>query len=113
DFQTKTLQCRLPYTSADHILIRRVKELFDKLYNRRMLVRLVGVRYSGLVAGNYQMDLFEDEERTIQLYQAMDRIRSRFGDRSVVRAEGMEARTIGRANPFTGEPPPLLAHRHQ
>lgn len=113
DFQTQTLQCRLPYTSADHIIVPKVKELFKKLYNRRMLVRLVGVRFSSLVGGNYQMNMFEDTEEIINLYQAMDRIRERFGDRAVMRAEGMQARTIGRMNPFTGEPPPLLAHRHR
>ena len=113
DFQTKTLQYRLAYTSTDHVLVPKVKELFDKLYNRRVLVRLIGVRYSGLVGGNYQMNLFEDNESTIKLYQAMDYIRDRYGDRAVMRAEGMEARTIGRSNPFTGEPPPLLAHRHK
>ena len=113
DFQTKTLQTRMAYTSADHVLIPTVRELFDKLYNRRMLIRLVGVRYSGLVSGNYQMDLFEDQEKTISLYEAMDKIRLRFGDRAVLRAQGLGARTIGRGNPFNGEPPPLLAHRHQ
>ncbi len=113
DFQTQTLQCRLPYTSADHIIVPKVKELFEKLYNRRVLVRLIGVRFSSLVGGNYQMNMFEDTEEIISLYQAMDKIRERFGDRAVMRAEGMQARTIGRMNPFTGEPPPLLAHRHQ
>ena len=113
DFQTQTLQCRLPYTSADHIIVAKVKELFEKLYNRRVLVRLIGVRFSNLVGGNYQMNMFEDTEEIIRLYQAMDKIRERFGDRAVMRAEGMQAKTIGRMNPFTGEPPPLLAHRHQ
>lgn len=113
DFQTQTLQCRLPYTSADHIIVAKVKELFEKLYNRRVLVRLIGVRFSSLVGGNYQMNMFEDTEEIIRLYQAMDKIRERFGDRAVMRAEGMQAKTIGRMNPFTGEPPPLLAHRHQ
>jgi len=113
DFQTQTLQSRIPYSSADHIIIPKVKDLFNRLYNRRLLVRLVGVRFSGLVGGNYQMNLFDDSEEIISLYQAMDRIRDRFGDRAVMRAEGMNARTIGRRNPFTGEPPPLLAHRHQ
>jgi DNA polymerase-4 len=42
----------------------------------------------------------------------MDRIREKHGDRKVLRASGMEARTIGRFNPFNGEPPPLLANRH-
>jgi DNA polymerase-4 len=77
-----------------------------------MLVRLIGVRYSGLAGGHYQMNLFEDSEEIIKLYQAMDKIRNRYGDRAILRAEGIAARTIGRSNPFNGEPPPLLAHRH-
>ncbi len=112
DFNTYTLQARIPYTSADHTLITKVMELFDKLYNRRLLVRLVGIRYSHLVSGGYQINLFEDVEEMINLYQAMDRIREKHGDRKVLRASGMEARTIGRFNPFSGEPPPLLANRH-
>jgi DNA polymerase-4 len=113
DFQTYTLQSRIPYTSADHVLLPKAKELFEKLYNRRMLVRLIGVRMSALVSGNYQMNLFTDNEETIKLYQAMDNIRDRYGDRAVMRLEGMGAKSISRWNPFTGEPPPLLANRRQ
>jgi len=29
DFQTETMQCRIPYTSADHILIPKILELFE------------------------------------------------------------------------------------
>lgn len=111
DFNTHSLQKKIPYTSADHQLIPMVLELFEKLYDRRLLVRLVGVRYSDLVHGSYQINLFDDTEEHIRLYQAMDAIRARYGDRAVLRASGMDARTIGRSNPFSGEPPPLLANR--
>ncbi|MEQ8711638.1 MAG: DNA polymerase IV, partial [Cyclobacteriaceae bacterium] len=111
DFNTYTLQSAIPYTSADHILIKKVMEMFDKVYDKRLLVRLIGVRYSGLVSGNYQINLFDDIEETINLYQAMDKIRDKYGDRVVMRAAGIEAKTISRFNPFTGEPPPLLANR--
>ena len=111
DFETHTLQVRIPYTSADHILIPRVNELFDRLYNRRMLIRLIGVRFSELVGGGYQINLFEDNEELINLYQSLDRIRQRFGDRAVMRAAGVAARSIGGKNPFTGEPPALLPNR--
>lgn len=113
DFKTYSVQKRIPYTSADHILIPLVMELFERLYNRRMRVRLVGVRFSHLVSGAYQINLFEDSEEQIRLYKAMDHIRDKFGDRAVLRASGMHARTIGRMNPFNGEPPPLLANRRQ
>lgn len=113
DFQTKTIQVKIPYTSADHKLIPQCLELFSKLYHRRLLVRLVGIRYSHLVHGNYQIDLFDDNEKLIHLYQTMDDIRERYGDRSIMRVSTMGAKTIGRFNPFDGSPPPLLANRRQ
>lgn len=114
DFNTYSKQSRIPYTSADHVLIPKILELFDSLYNKRMLVRLIGIRFSHLVSGNYQINLFEDTEETLNLYKAMDQVRNRFGCRSVVRASAMDAKTIGSMrNPFNGEPPVVLAHRKQ
>ena len=90
-----------------------MKELYKKLYQRRMLVRLVGVRFSHLVEGGHQIDLFDDDEKILNLYQAMDKMRERYGDRAVIRARGMNAKSISRWNPFRGEPPPLLANRRR
>ena len=111
DFSTYTLQRKIPYSSADHVLVKMVSGLFEKLYDRRLLVRLVGVRYSHLAGGSYQINLFDDNEDVVKLYQAMDKIRDRYGDRAVMRASGFGAKTISRFNPFKGEPPPLLANR--
>jgi DNA polymerase-4 len=113
DFDTRTLQARIPYTAADHRLVPKALELFEKLYDRRVLVRLVGIRYSHLVGGGMQMDLFDADEDRQALYHAMDRMRERFGDRSIVSAASLGARTIGRSNPFSGDAPLLLANRHQ
>ncbi|MFD0862322.1 DNA polymerase IV [Sungkyunkwania multivorans] len=113
DFQTYTMQKRIPYSSSDHRIIPIVMELYKKLYQRRMLVRLVGVRFSHLVEGGQQINLFEDSDRVLNLYQAMDKMRERYGDRAVMRAAGMEAKSISRWNPFTGAPPPLLANRRR
>ena len=114
DFSTYSKQAKIPYTSADHILIPKVMELFEKLYQRRMLVRLVGVNFSDLVSGNYQINLFEDTQEILSLYNAMDHIRKRFGENKVMRATSMDAKTIGRfGNAFNGEPPMVLAHRTQ
>lgn len=114
DFNTYSKQMCIPYTSADHILIPKILDLFNSLYNKRMLVRLVGIRFSHLVSGNYQINLFDDTEEALNLYQAMDRVRNRFGDRAVLRASAIGARTIGRMhNPFNGQPPIVLAHRKQ
>jgi DNA polymerase-4 len=113
DFNTHTLQRRIPYTTSDHVLIPAALELFDRLYNRRLRVRLIGVRMSHLVGGGQQMQLFDEQERIMGLYTAMDKMRKRYGDRAVVRAVGLKARTIGRANPFDGMAPLLLANRRQ
>ncbi len=116
DFQTYSKQLKIPYTSADHHLIPVVLELFENLHSRRLLIRLVGVRYSGLTTGTYQINLFDDEKKTTNLYKAMDAIRIRYGDRSIMRAAtmGEGARTVGNfTNPFNGEPPIVLAHRTQ
>jgi len=89
DFNTYTMQMRVPYTALDHVLMEKVKELFDKLYQKRMLIRLIGVRFSHLIQGTYQFDLFDDTIEQLQLYQAMDKLRKRFGKEAVQRAAGM------------------------
>ena len=102
NFDTHTQQIKISYSSCDHTLIKCVKELFKKLYNRRMLIRLIGVKFSYLVNGNYQINLFEDSVEMIRLYQAMDKMNTRYGDSAVKRAAGMEPRKIT-FNPFNGE----------
>lgn len=89
NFDTETKQCKIPYTSADHTLLPYVLELFKKVYTRRMRIRLIGVRFTGLVHGCHQMDLFEDTEELISLYQTLDKIKNRFGSTSVGRASGI------------------------
>ena len=89
NFDTHTLQKRIPYTSFDHVLTDAVKELFGRLYQRRMLIRLIGIRFSHLVRGVQQLDMFEDTPEMINLYMAMDKLRKRFGRNAVCRAAGV------------------------
>jgi len=88
NFDTETRQVSLDYTSADHTLTKAVLELFEKLYQRRMSLRLIGVRFSGLVRGTYQINMFEDTVELMSLYQAMDKIKNRFGANAVMRCNG-------------------------
>lgn len=112
DFETHMKQQRIGYTACDHIILPLVHDLFRALYDRRQRIRLIGVRFSHLVGGSHQMDAFTDTEEAMNLYQAMDKVRQRFGDRTVMRASGMEAHSIGRMdNPFNGMAPVLLANR--
>jgi DNA polymerase IV len=90
NFDTHTLQKHIPYTAFDHILLKTAQELFDKLYTRRMLIRLIGVKFSSLVQGSQQLNMFEDTPEMTSLYQAMDRIRLRFGSKAIRRAAGMK-----------------------
>lgn len=89
DFNTYTMQRRVPYTAIDNMLRATAVELFDRLYQRRQLIRLIGVKFSGLVRGSYQINLFEDTQEELRLLQAMDHIRKRFGTKAVMRASGM------------------------
>jgi len=88
NFDTETKQRRIDYTSCDHTLMDIVSELFDLLYHRRMRIRLIGINFSGLVRGTYQLNMFEDTEEMVKLFEAMDRIKKRFGDDAVARCSG-------------------------
>ena len=92
NFDTHTLQKRIPYTSFDHVLIAAAKELFDRLYQRRILIRLIGVKLSHLVGGVQQLDLFEDTPEMIRLYLALDKLRNHYGKKSIRRAVGISSR---------------------
>ena len=86
DFQTLTMQSTIPYTSNDHILLQKVREIFNKLYERRQLLRLIGVRFTNLVEGSYQINIFEDSQEIIGLYQAIDSVKKQFGEKLLFRA---------------------------
>lgn len=86
NFDTVTRQLTIPYSNNDDVLLQKAKELFTKLYDKRLLVRLLGIRFSHLVPGNYQISLFDDTQEMIHLYQAVDSIKKQFGTRSLTRA---------------------------
>jgi len=94
NFDTHTLQKRISYTSFDHALMPVARELFERLYQRRMLIRLVGVRLSGLIRGVQQLNLFEDTTEMVHLYLALDKLRRRYGSDSVRRASGIQLRDL-------------------
>ena len=101
DFSTHSMQAAIPYTSLDHLLIAKVKELFDKLYQKRMMIRLVGVRFSHLVQGSHQFSLFDETEQQVHLYEAMDKIRQRYGNHAIARAIATNL-TRNNPNAFNG-----------
>jgi DNA polymerase-4 len=90
DFETHNVQKSIPASNQDHILLKTVKELFTKLYTRRVLIRLIGIRFTNLLPGNYQINLFEDTQENINLYQAIDSIKKQFGEGRLVRGTGLK-----------------------
>lgn len=102
DFNTYTMQAKIPYTALDHVLIAKAGELFDKLYQKRLLIRLIGIRFSHLVGGGHQYDLFEQRPEQVYLYEAMDKIRNRYGKNAIKRAAGSDYRHSS-INPFNGQ----------
>lgn len=86
NFEDVTKQASIPYTSLDSTLISKARDLFRQVYSRRMLLRLVGVRLSGLVSGFEQIDLYSESREQYSLVQAMDKIRTKYGEKSITRA---------------------------
>ncbi|MEM9921023.1 MAG: DNA polymerase IV [Bacteroidota bacterium] len=87
NFDTHTRQKKIPFCANDATLLATAKHLLHQIYERRMLIRLVGVKLSGLVEGHPQIDLFSDTHKQIALCQAMDKIRKRFGKKAIQRAQ--------------------------
>jgi DNA polymerase-4 len=89
DFQTEQKQMSIDYTTSDHVLIQKVKELFNKLYTKRQLIRLIGVRFTDLIPGTHQVNLFDDTQESISLYQAIDSVKKQYGEKYLIRAAGV------------------------
>ncbi|MDD4501149.1 MAG: hypothetical protein PHP15_12260, partial [Bacteroidales bacterium] len=89
NYDTHTLQKKISYTSFDHVLMDTALELFKRLYERRMLIRLIGVKLGGLVNGAQQLNLFDHNEKMINLYMQIDKIKLRYGSSAIQRASGL------------------------
>lgn len=98
NFDTESKQIHIPYTASDHVILRVAHELLTRLYNRRMLIRLIGVRLSGLVHGSHQISLFDDTAENISLYQSIDYIKHKYGVEKIIRANGIEVEGRVRRN---------------
>jgi DNA polymerase IV len=89
DFQTCTMQSAIEYTGNDFILIKKVREIFDKLYDKNQMVRLIGVRFTHLIEANYQINIFDDTQEMIGLHRAIDSVKKQFGEQFLIRASSV------------------------
>ncbi|MBK6937945.1 MAG: DNA polymerase IV [Chitinophagaceae bacterium] len=86
DFETTTYQETIDYTALDDVLIAKVKDLFNKNWQKGRPVRLLGIRFTHMIPITMQMSLFENNIEKLQLYKAVDDIKDRFGSKSVTKA---------------------------
>jgi len=86
DFETTSRQETIDYTSLDDQLIMKAKDLFNKSWQKKRPVRLLGVRFSQLIPFTMQMSLFNNNEGKLNLYKTVDNIKVRFGSKMVTKA---------------------------
>lgn len=96
DFNTVTKQARIAYTASDRELVQKAQDLFEQLYDRRQRLRLIGLRFSHLISGGYQINLFEDTQKQLRLYEAIDKIKFRFGADALMSAGAFGGISRGR-----------------
>jgi DNA polymerase-4 len=86
DFETTSRQETVDYTALDDVLILKVKDLFNKTYQKGRPVRLLGVRFSHMIPITTQMSLFDNKIEKLNLYKAVDNIKDRFGAKLITKA---------------------------
>ena len=79
NFETRTQQSVIEHTNADHQLLEKVRDIFEKSYYKNRMVRLIGIRFGNLIHGLGQINMFENTPERQDLYKAMDDIKNRFG----------------------------------
>jgi DNA polymerase-4 len=92
DFETTSRQETIDYTALDDSLTAKVKDLFNKSYQKGRPVRLLGVRFSQMIPFTMQMSLFDNRVEKLNLYKAVDDIKQRYGSKTVTKAATLRNR---------------------
>jgi DNA polymerase-4 len=80
-------------TNDERELLAAAKDLFQKLFTRRVAVRLVGVSVTNLESDRRQHELFDaDANRRCYLNRGVDAVRGRYGWNAVFYGKGLELR---------------------
>jgi DNA polymerase-4 len=83
DFNTFTRNVASPTLHKPAPSSRTPLNSSKKSMNAVRLIRLIGVKFSGLVNGNIQLHLFDNTESEISLLQQLDHIRKRWGKSAI------------------------------
>ncbi len=100
DFSTHSKQMAIPHTSNSRVLIEKALHLFDDFYERDRKVRLIGIKLSDLAEGDYQIDLFNDREKDVLLYKAIDELKNKHGSSKITLAQNLGTGNVKRNDPY-------------
>jgi len=89
DFSTHTIQRAITATANTKVLTEYALRLFDEGYRDNNKVRLLGVKFTELVNGGYPINLFEDNEKGVQLYKAIDELKDKHGTNKITLAQNI------------------------
>jgi len=99
DFETHTKQIAIPATSNSKVLTEKALHLFDEFYDRSRLVRLLGIKFLNLEEGAYQINMFDDREKDVLLYKAIDELKSKHGTDKLVLAQNLNLGSLRHNDP--------------
>ncbi len=99
DFETHTKQLAIPITSNSKVLTEKAIHLFSESFDTNRKVRLLGVKFSSLEDGAYQINLFDDREKDILLYKAIDEMKTKHGKEKLVLAQNLNIGNVKRNDP--------------
>ena len=98
-FETHTKQMTIPITSNSKVLMEKAIHLFTEVFDTNRKVRLLGVKFSSLEDGAYQINLFDDREKDILLYKAIDEMKNKHGKEKLVLAQNLNLGNVKRNDP--------------
>lgn len=99
DFSTHTKQIAISPTSNTKLLTEKAITMFDEAYQAGRKVRLIGVRFGNLEEGSYQVNMFEDTEKDMQLYKAIDLLKSKHGLEKLTLAQNLGLGNVKKNDP--------------
>lgn len=99
DFETHTKQLAIPITSNSKLLTEKAIHLLHESFDTTRKVRLLGVKFSSLEDGAYQINLFDDREKDILLYKAIDEMKTKHGKEKLVLAQNLNIGNVKRNDP--------------
>jgi DNA polymerase-4 len=89
NFETTTKQATIDFTFSDDELIPAAIKLFHQSYKKEKPIRLLGVRLTEMTSHALQGNLFNNPEKEIKLYKAIDAVRNKYGRSALIKARGM------------------------